>query len=219
MDSKRDFDSRRYLSTSQDHLVVVSLWLLLQEGKKASFENLVAEAFTCFPERFQLEGYPEWPNAHVIGKAWVRCRTDKKWLAGSASQGFRLTPLGEQVAKGVLSQLGLQPSSRIPAARKGSRQTISARVVLRIENSPAYKKFTAGLGESISEYEFCELLYCTLESTPEVFEKNFSVVSQEVQSYGREDLIKFLEHLREKFKSKFVGKRSRGGLMPQKKED
>lgn len=219
MDSKRGFDSRRYLNTSQDHLVAVSLWFLLQEGKEASFENLVAEAFTSFPERFQLEGYPEWPNAHVIGKAWVRCRTDKKWLAGSASQGFRLTPLGEQVAKNVLSQLGLEAPSRKPAERKGSRQTISARVVLRIENSPAYKKFMAGQAENISEYEFCELLYCTLESTPEVFEKNFSVVSQEVESYGREDLSKFLDYLKEKFKSKFVGKRSRGGLMPQKKEE
>src|SRR4051812_30698578 len=73
MQSKRNFQSARYLDLSQDHLVVLALWFLIQEKKQSSFENLVAEAFTSFPERFQLEGYPEWPNAHVIGKAWVRC--------------------------------------------------------------------------------------------------------------------------------------------------
>lgn len=85
--SKRDFNPSKYFKLSQDHLVVVALWFLLNENKEATFENLVAEAFTSFPERFQLEGYPDWPNAHVVGKAWVRCRTDKKWLTGSASEG------------------------------------------------------------------------------------------------------------------------------------
>src|SRR5271169_6838147 len=105
MASKRQFDPARYLDLSQDHLVVTALWFLLQEKRQPSFENLVAEAFTSFPERFQLEGYPQWPNSHVIGKAWVRCRTDKKWMSGSASEGFKLTPLGEQIAHQVLSKL------------------------------------------------------------------------------------------------------------------
>lgn len=218
MESKRGFDATTYLGISQDHLVAVSLWFLIQNQKKVSFEDLVAEAFTSFPARFQLEGYPEWPNAHVIGKAWVRCRTDKKWLSGSASQGFKLTPLGEQIAKQVLSQLGAPAQSQGSKPRKGSRQTISARVVLRMEASPAYRKYKEAGMAAVSEYDFCDLLYCTLESTPETFEKNLSVLRQEVDSYGREDLYEFLDHLREKFASKFVGKRSKGGLMPQKKE-
>jgi hypothetical protein len=217
MESKRGFDVREYRSISQDHLVVASLWFLLHEGKQASFENLVAEAFLSFPERFQLEGYSSWPNAHVVGKAWVRCRTDKKWIAGSASQGFKLTPLGEQVARGVMSQLRAELPPTLTAQRKGSRQSISSRVVLRIEGSPAYAKYKSGGTESVSEYEFSELLYCTLESTPEVFEKNFNIFSQEVRTYGREDLALFLDALRNKFQAKFVGKRSRGGLMPRKK--
>jgi len=218
MISKRGFDPRKYVPISQDHLTALSLWFLMQDKKKPSFENLVAEAFTSFPERFQLEGHSEWPNAHVIGKAWVRCRTDKKWIFGSASQGFKLTPLGEQIARNVLSQLG-KGSAQDTSARKGSRQTISARVVLRVENSPAFQKYNQeGVGR-VSEYEFCELLYCTLESTPEVFEKNFSVVKQEVESYGRKDLSNFLDALRQRFAARFVGKRSRGGLMPRKREE
>ena len=218
MESKWNFAPAKYLDVSQDHLVVVALWLLLRDGKQASFENLVAEAFTSFPARFQLEGYPEWPNAHVVGKAWVRCRTDKKWLTGSASEGFSLTPLGEQIARKVLSKLEAPHSAATPVKRRGSRQTISSRVVLRLENSPAYLKYRAGTSDAISEYEFCELLYCTLESTAETFEKNFSVLRQEVQAYGRKDLSQFLDELRARFFARFKGKRARGGLMPQQKE-
>lgn len=50
---------------------MLSLWSLNDDKKQASFENLVAEAFSCFPGRFQLEGYPEWPNAQVVNRAWV----------------------------------------------------------------------------------------------------------------------------------------------------
>jgi hypothetical protein len=219
MASKRQFDPARYLGLSQDHLVVTALSLLLREKRQPSFENLVAEAFTSFPERFQLEGYPQWPNSHVIGKAWVRCRTDKKWMSGSASEGFKLTPLGEQIAHQVLSQLGNVAGGGPKHERKGSRQSISSRVVLRVENSPAYRTFKQEGIEKVSEYEICDLLYCTLESTPETFEKNFVVVRQEVETYGRSDLTEFLGKLREKFAGKFAGKRARGGLMPRKRED
>jgi len=219
MVSKRQFDPARYLTLSQDHLVVVALWFLLHEKRQPSFENLVAEAFTSFPERFHLEGYPHWPNSHVIGKAWVRCRTDKKWMTGSASQGFKLTPLGEQIAIQALAKLAKATSTTGKQDRKGSRQSISSRVVLRVESSPALKTFKSEGVEKVSEYEFCDLLYCTLESTPETFEKNFVVVKQEVEAYGRDDLVEFLTKLKQKFAGKFTGKRVRGGLMPQKKED
>jgi hypothetical protein len=217
MESKRGFKPVQYMALSQDHLVAVALWYIAEEGKEPSFENLVAEAYLSFPERFQLEGYPQWPNAHVVGKAWVRCRTDKKWITGSASTGFALTPLGEQVVRKVLSTLQNKKSGTA-TERHGSRQTISSRVVLGMENSPAYRRYKSGDLESTSEYEFCELLYCTLESTPETVSKNFEVVRQQVAAYGRKDMLDFLEKLKAKFAKKFVGKRSRGGLMPQKKE-
>lgn len=217
--TKRQFDPTTYLELSQDHLVVAALWLLLQQKQKPSFENLVAEAFNRFPERFRLEGYPQWPNSHVIGKAWVRCRTDKKWMSGSASEGFKLTPLGEQIARQVLSKLEGDASERSDSQRKGSHQSISSRFVLGVETSPAFRTFKGEGIDRVSEYEFCDLLYCTLESTPETFEKNFMVVKQEVEAYGRDDLTEFLEKLREKFAGKFTGKRVRGGLMPQKRRD
>ena len=216
LSSKRGFAPGSYFDISQDHLVTLALWFLLQDGKQPSFENLVAEAFTSFPERFFLEGYPEWPNAHVIGKSWVRCRTDKKWITGSSAEGFALTPTGEHVALRLIKRLGVLKSDFAEVTKKGSRQTISARVVLGIENSQAYKKMRANGIEDISEFEFCDLLYCTLESTPETVSKNFAAIKQQVEAFGRTDLADFLEEMKSKFASKFLGVRSRGGLMPKR---
>lgn len=217
MKSKRHFEPQQYLSLSQDHLVTLSLWYLLEDGLEPSFENLVAESFLSFPERFQLEGYPEWPNANVVAKSWVRCRSDKKWISGATSAGFALTPLGEQIASRTLKEL-TQGTAEQSVKKAGSRQTISSRYVLRVEKSPAYQKFKVGQAQGISEYEFCDLLYTTLESTPETISNNFMQVKQQVESFGRADLVEFLEFLRTKFASRFMGKRVRGGLMPQKKE-
>ena len=217
MESKRGFKPSQYLEISQDHLVVVSLWLLLEDKKQPSFENLVAEAFQTFPARFQLEGYPDWPNAHIVGKAWVRCRTDKKWITGSASEGFSLTPLGEQIVTKTLRGLGTERPAQT-AQRRGSRQTISARYVLRVENSRAFQTYKANGVNSVSDYDFCDLLYCTLGTTPEVVGKNLVAVRQQVEAYGRQDLVRFLDELTIQFSGKLTGKRARGGLMPQKKE-
>ena len=85
---KRGFKQNQYLHLSQDHFgCACALAFVGGKRKQPSFENLVAEAFLSFPARFQLEGYPDWPNAHVIGKAWVRLEAVKKWLTGSASEG------------------------------------------------------------------------------------------------------------------------------------
>lgn len=217
MKSKRGFQPHQYLNISQDHLVTLSLWFLIQENREPSFENLVAESFSTFPERFQLEGYPDWPNANIVAKSWVRCRTDKKWISGATSSGFALTPMGEQISSRTLKELD-QTKAEQAFRKSGSKQTISSRYVLRVEQSAAFQKFKNGQSDNISEYEFCDLLYTTLDSTPETISNNFMQVKQQVESFGRSDLVEFLEHLRGKFAARFLGKRVRGGLMPQKKE-
>ena len=189
--------------------MVVSLWFLLEDKKQPTFENLVAEAFQTFPARFQLEGYPDWPNAHVVGKAWVRCRTDKKWITGSASEGFSLTPLGERIVTKTRKDLGAKLSTHT-TQRRGSRQTISSRVVLRVENSPAFQSYKSSGVNSVSDFDFCDLLYCTLGTTPEVLGKNLEAVRQQVEEYGRQDLISFLDALKSQFSGKLTGKRARG---------
>jgi hypothetical protein len=188
----------------------------LESGDTPTFERLVAECFERFPQRFALSSYPQWPNAAIINKSWLRCRTDKKLITGNVAGGFDLTPKGKLLVEKTLLKLsapapeGLQP-------KKGDKQTMSGRVVERIEKSPAYIKFqgTKSL-DDITEYEASDLFYATMESAPETLLKNYEIMLQHLQNYNREDLIEFVRKIRDKFNYRFGGVKPRGGMMPKK---
>jgi hypothetical protein len=153
-----------------DHLITLSLKLLIENGKTSSFENLTEEAYRSFPRKFCIQNHPEWPDTLVIDRSVRRCATVKRWIAGRAATGFKLMPAGETIAADTFKKLeGKKPL--VKALPKGGRQTQSARVVKHIESSAAFKKFMPRHDFSgITEFELCDLLYCTIESTADTFE-------------------------------------------------
>ena len=193
----------------------MSLFFILEGGETPTFERLVAECFQDFPERFALLGYPQWPNAAAINKAWLRARTDRNLITGNVARGFNLTPKGKLLVEKTLARLKVKPK---PGAsiKKGDKQTMEGRVVERVEKSPAYEKFqnTKSL-DDITEYEASDLFYATMESTPETLLQNYEIVLQHLQKFNREDLIEFIAKIREKFNSRFGGVKPRGGMMPK----
>lgn len=201
---------------SQDDLVTVSLYFILESGDTPTFERLVAESFERFPQRFALSGYPQWPNAAIINKSWLRCRTDKKLITGNVAGGFNLTPRGKLLVEKTLLKLNA-PAPDGFQLKKGDKQTMSGRVVERIERSIAYEKFQKTKSfDDVTEYEASDVFYATMESTPETLLKNYEVMLQHLQNYNREDLIEFVRKIKEKFNYRFGGVKPRGGMMPKK---
>ena len=218
-EQKVKWDEKAYLSFSQDELLVVALALLQTEERKVSFEELVAQCFRLFPKKFELQGYPQWPNAGIVNKSWLRCRSDKKFVRGNVAEGFALTPKGVEAAKKIffrLSKFTGQTINQDFQGRKADKQTDSGRVVMHVEKSSAYQKYrdTKSLS-GISEHEACDVLYALVESDAETLKKNYEAVMQHVESYGREDLISFLKNLRNKFVSRFISTKTAGGMLPQ----
>lgn len=204
------------MQLSQDDLVTVSLYFVLESGDTPTFERLVAECFERFPKRFALSGYPQWPNAAVINKSWLRCRTDKKLITGNVAGGFNLTPKGKLIVEKTLVKLNARSMEGVNL-KKGDKQTMSGRVVERIERSLAYEKFQKAKSlDDITEYEASDLFYATMESTPEILLKNYEIILQHLQNYNRGDLIEFIRKIREKFSDRFGGVKPRGGMMPKK---
>ncbi len=201
--SKRGFKPDIYMRIGDDQLITLSLKLLIENGKTSSFENLTEEAYRSFPKKFCIQNHPEWPDTLVIDRSVRRCATNKRWLAGRAASGFKLMPAGETIAADTFKKLkGKKPLAK--ALPKGGRQTQSARVVKHIESSAAFKKFQLGRDLSaITEFELCDLLYCTLESTRDTFDNNLGVLISNVKDFQREDLIPFLEGLRRHFAARF----------------
>lgn len=202
--SKRGFDPQVYRQIGDDQLITLSLKLLIGDSKIASFENLVEEAYTAFPEKFCVQNHVEWPDTLVIDRSVRRCTTNKRWVAGKSATGFKLMPAGQTIAADTFKRLqGQKPV--VNSLPKGGRQTQSGRVVKHIESSIAFNKYQQNSDVTIvTEFDLSDLLYCTIESTPDTFENNLSVLISNVKDFRREDLLPFLNALRRRFAARFV---------------
>src|SRR5712691_2244033 len=202
---KSAFDRDRYMQIGDDQLITLSLQLVIAAGRPPSFENVVEEAFTSFPERFCFPGHPEWPHTLVIDRSIRRCATDrnKRWISGRAATGYKLLPAGETIAKDTLEKAsGQKPLGK--RSVKPARPTQSGRVVKHVEESSAFQKYQQhGEVERVTEYDLCDLLYCTVESTPETLENNLAVLLSNVKDVHRDDLLPFFAALRAKFRNRF----------------
>ena len=139
---EQQLDPSLYESIGYDDLVTYAVYKLVSADSKrgeATFEDIVAQAFTLFPKRFGLRGYYQWPDSAIVNKSWLRCRTDKKYITGSVKDGFRLTQRGLEVAENVERKLDNNnvQSSRVPKI-KSELRTRSGRLLRSLEQTSAF---------------------------------------------------------------------------------
>ena len=192
-----------YEHISYDDLVTYTVYrLTASNGSQTTFEDIVAEAFRLFPKRFSLRGYPEWPDAAVVNKSWLRSRTDKKYIAGSVKDGFKLTQRGLQVAQGVEQRLGKAPTK---AARrmKSELRTRSGRLLRSIEESQPFLEFKeTGLLEKMTEDDFTDVLLAMPDTPARILAGNLEQFRDAATLYGRKDIQDFLDALQRRFSNK-----------------
>jgi len=205
-------------------LVTFAVYFLSQHGGEINAEDIVAACFKLFPERFQLRGYPEWPDSTVVNKRWLDCR-DRGLLHGSTAGGFSLTAKGLELAEKVSAILtGMQRQFIKPGLEKvsGEMRTRAGRFVLSLESSEAFQKFLInGPSANISEFDFRNMLLCTMESSATTLRNNLEQFRQYVSLYQRKDLLGFLDFCRDKFTTLFTEsagstEKYRGGMNKQK---
>ncbi|KKR28552.1 MAG: hypothetical protein UT61_C0047G0006 [Candidatus Woesebacteria bacterium GW2011_GWA1_39_8] len=214
-----------YSSMSYDKLLVLALFEL-EEGNNppTTFENLVAKCFYLFPKRFQLPGFPEWPDSSIVEKSWLRCRSDMGLIYGNKSKGFLLTSKGLAVAKDVVKKLGIQGAfgNLSYGGHKGDARTRSGRLVKHIENSVAFKKYRAKEAiDTTTDFEFCDLLYSTLDTVPELRKRNLEELKYHASIYERYDILTFLEKCQKHFSKLLEDPKSEnytGGMIRKKKK-
>ena len=211
-------DSSVYSGIGLDELVTYALYSLSRRGADTTFENAVAEAFSLFPQRFGLRRFPQWPDSAVVNKSWLRCRSDKQYIVGSVRDGFRLTPKGLEVAERLARVL--EVGAQMPR-RRGSEatetRTREGKLVRSLEESEAFRVWQAtDTLDHMSDYDFCEMLMCTTESSPSVLLANLQQFRHACEVYERSDLGRFLESSERCFGhllGKMSGGRYRGGMM------
>jgi hypothetical protein len=208
------FDPAIYSKIGYDELVVYSANLLSLEGEEITFENLVASCFLNFPKRFALHNYPQWPDASVINKSWLRCRTDKNYLVGTVKDSFRLTSKGLDA---VARLDGILRGSAKAAVQKGRRltetKTRAGRFLRELERSISFRRFQEqGSLVGISDFDICDMLLCTLESSAATRTANLEFLRKAAGQYERDDMLRFFAEVETAFPHLFRAKAA-GGMM------
>ena len=212
------FDRKIYDNIAMNDLVTYGVYYLSEAGREIVDSDIVAICFLLFPRRFDLRGYPQWPDSTVVNKRWLDCRA-KGLITGSAKDGFALTPKGMKLAEKVGKQLG---GDVIPKKTlKPGLRSRSERFVNEILKSSAYNTYrNDGISAQISEYDFRGLLLCTMDSSAETLRSNLSQFKDHAENCFRSDLVQFLIFLGGKFEALLQPGSSkeeyRGGMVRQK---
>ena len=209
---QKTFDPKIYKAIPYDDLLVFALYSIEQKGLDATFENLAVECYNLFPERFCLPGYKEYPDSAQVEKSWLRCRTDKRLITGSKAQGFQIASRGFSVVQKTQRRLGnkVLDSKRLLAI-KGDRRTKIGRLVKQLEGNELFKEFLKkGPAIEISDYQFCDLIYSTLDTLPESRRKNLQQLKDAALDYNRSDMLGFLSHCETRFNHLLFSETERG---------
>jgi hypothetical protein len=191
----KGFDERVYTRIGLDDLVTFGVFSLKEKGKEATFENLVVECFGLFPKRFGLVGYPMYPDSALVNKSWLRCRTDKHLIDGSAAKGFRLTPIGLEVVKKTLALLKDSRGQVALGRVKEEERSRASKFVRHVQNSAAFRKYAETGGSQISDFELRDVLLGTMQTEPEVLLDSALQLKAYAKAKERDDLVRFLEYV------------------------
>ncbi len=81
-------------------LILYCIHSIVSNNEQCSFERLVKECFTLFPETLRFTRYPIWPDSRKLDRP-LRALRNEKLILGDPKNYFILTKAGEARAAAV----------------------------------------------------------------------------------------------------------------------
>ncbi len=91
------FDEELYKKTHLTDLILFGINLIIENKEKCTFERLIKECFTLFPEAVSFSKYPQWPDSRKLDRP-LRALRKRKLITGDPKISFFLTKLGKKIA-------------------------------------------------------------------------------------------------------------------------
>src|ERR1035437_10141105 len=91
------------------------LWIIgkSEEGKiKLNMEDIVLQCWIINPEKHSLRGYRQYPDSAVVMKRIPEMSGKKGLLVGNTTAGYKLSELGKQKFKNLLTEDKLKPKNK-----------------------------------------------------------------------------------------------------------
>jgi len=92
------------LNFSVNDLILCCIYSVVLNNEKCSFERLVKECFTLFPDTLKFERYPIWPDSRKLDRP-LRTLRNEKLVVGDPRTYFALTKAGEKRAEEIAKAL------------------------------------------------------------------------------------------------------------------
>jgi hypothetical protein len=91
-------------SFSVNDLILFCVYSIVLNNEQCSFERLVKECFTAFPDILKFERYPIWPDSRKLDRPLRFLRTEGL-IIGDSKTFFLLTKDGENKAAQISKSL------------------------------------------------------------------------------------------------------------------
>ena len=93
-----------FSKVSVNDLILFCIHSVVANSEQCSFERLVKECFTLFPDTLKFTRYPIWPDSRKLDRP-LRALRDEKLILGDPKTYFILTDTGEVRAAAVAKSL------------------------------------------------------------------------------------------------------------------
>jgi hypothetical protein len=97
---KAVYNEEIYIKIPINHLIIFSMYSVLETNKKCSFERLIQECFNLFPKTFSFSQHPQWPDSRKLDRP-LRLLRNKKLIIGDPKTSFFLTKIGRNLAEEI----------------------------------------------------------------------------------------------------------------------
>jgi len=86
-----------FSKASVNDLILFCIHSIVSNNEQCSFERLVKECFSLFPDALKFSRYPIWPDSRKLDRP-LRALRNEKLIIGDPKNYFVLTKTGEEKA-------------------------------------------------------------------------------------------------------------------------
>jgi len=132
----------------------------------------MAACFRMFPKRFCLNGYEDWPDTNYIQIRLFDCRRNG-FLKGDPANGFEITNKGKKQGLETGQKLKTGIFKPVQGHEKLNKRTRENRIIRILMETEAFKKYKKNNLEKLNEFEFRNLLQCTMSSSEKILNDHY----------------------------------------------
>jgi len=176
----------------------VFLWSLYELGGAEGYidvEDVFLRSFEIAPSRLSWRTRDDLPDYKKCSKALRDAEARRPRLLIKAGGGHRrqLSAEGQSWIESNRARLGdvLSPGRTVQEPRSRPR----ARHLAELETSDAFSNWVSGGGVIEDKWRAAELLHCSPDSAPDVWQSRIQVLRAAANAGGKVEVLEFLEEL------------------------